>query len=206
MTRILTIVLSTIFGVVSASAYAVPIFSNSAVVVNVTNTATFDGISGSLLNYTEDGIVVSVNDNQFSGYPDVHYGSGGNNEWVTISLVSGDPIKALDFLLGNGNGGPFGAAPTDFLWETFVGVTSTGFGSLNLERGTTVGWTDLSGFTSIRVAALASNLNAFGDYQAIALDDVRIDSTERIVVSAPTSAAFIVLSLAGLGFAWRKKA
>ena len=86
---------------VNPSVNASPIFSNSPVVTTVTNTATFDGISGSLFGYTEDNIVVSVNDNHCC-FADAHYGSGGNNDWVTISLVGGELINELDFLLGDG--------------------------------------------------------------------------------------------------------
>ena len=87
------------------------VFSTSAVVNSVTNTATFDSITTNGINlngYTEDGIVVSVNDQSYvgfdffnsgSGSTALHYGSGGNSSWVTISMVGGSVIKALDFLI-----------------------------------------------------------------------------------------------------------
>lgn len=184
----------------SGAVNAAPIFTNTAVVTSPANVAAFEGISGSLLNYTEDGIVVSADDFQWGGYPNVHYGSGGNIEWVTISLASGGVINALDFLLGDG-WSAFNGSSTNLIWETFSGSASTGFGDLVLTTNSTVGWTDSIGFTSLRVAAHYQNINAFGDYQAIALDNLRIGAGS---VPEPVSLILFSLGLAGLGFRHRK--
>ena len=189
------------------AANAAPIFSNSTTVLTATNTATFDGISGSLLNYTEDNIVVSVNDSSNNGgsFAGTHYGDGGNNDGVTISRVDGGTISALDFLLGDGySSDVFGSRNTNLIWETFSGTTSTGFGTLSLATGTTVGWTDTSGFTSLRVASGGGNVNSFGDFQAIALDNVRIGNATE--VSEPASLGIMALGLTGLGFLRRRRA
>lgn len=205
MTKNLSHGIGLILLLVSIQANSTPMYSNSQVVTTATNTATFDGISGSLLGYTEDGIEVSVNDLAYSGgaYAGVHYGSGGNNSWVTISLASGGVIDALDFRIGDGYGGPFGSGhEMNLLWETFSGHTSTGFGDVYMDRGSYVGWTDVLGFTSIRVAGL-DELTEFGNYQAIAIDDLRIESS---VVPAPATLFLMGLGLVGLGLARRRKA
>ena len=188
--------------VVGGNANAVPVFSNSATVSSVSNSAEFTNISGSLLNYTEDGIIVSVNDSQCC-FPNSHYGNGGNHEWVTISLVGGGAFNAIDFLLGDG-WGAFTGHDTNLRWETFNGTTSTGTGVQALQSGTTVGWTDVDGITSIRVAAnrYLTDL-AFGDYQAIAIDDLRIGGA---TVPEPASILLLGLGLAGLGARKRHRA
>jgi hypothetical protein len=190
----------------TASVQAGPIFNNTSVVTTVTNIASFDGISGSLLDYTEDGIVVSVDDTQCC-FADVHYGDGGNFSWVTISLAGGGLINSLDFLLGDGFDEEGGDAfnnlhQTNLLWETFVDSLSTGFGDVFVDRGSTVGWTDTDGFTSIWVAAPFSDIPSFGDFQTIALDNVRIGGARS--VPEPATLGLLGLGLFSLGFARRK--
>lgn len=63
--------LATLSWLLTGTVQAAPVFTNSAVVNSPAHTATFTGISGSLLGYTEDGIVVSVDDN-WCCYSDVH--------------------------------------------------------------------------------------------------------------------------------------
>ena len=194
----------------SSSAIALPVFQNSSVVDTVTNSATFDSIISNGINlsgYTEDGIIVDVPDISFIGFnafnngdlTAFHYGNGGNTSWVTISMVNGSLINALDFTLGNGNVGTH----TDFIWETFVGATSTGFGALNLLKGSTVGWTDASGFDSIRVAAYGPGIDFFGQNQAIALDNLNIGTTSASVPE-PSIIWLLGSGLALIGFARRK--
>jgi len=204
-THFLCIITAFVFGaIVTPSAMAIPVFQNSAVVSNVTNSATFDSITSNGINlngYTEDGIIVDVPDISFIGIDAFntgssqtafHYGREGNNNWVTISMADGSSITALDFLLGDGYLG----STTNLLWETFVGTTSMGFGDLVLDKGTTVGWTDTSGFTSIRVAAHGENIVAFGELQAIALDNLNIDTT---LATVPVPAAVWLFSSGVIG-------
>lgn len=192
------------------AAQAVPVFSNAAVVTSASNSATFSSINYSgvdLSNYQEDGIRVTTPDTSWVNFSPFqngtvtgfHYGNGGNDSWVTISMADGGVINAADFLLGDGWGG----ATTNLIWETFLGSTATGFGDVILNRGTTVGWVDTDGFTSLRVAANTSNIDSFGQYQAIAIDDLRVGAATA--VPEPASLALLGIGVAGMGFSRRKK-
>jgi hypothetical protein len=202
-----------LFSIVDAN--AMPLLSNTDVVSSPTNTATFDSITSSGINldgYTEDGIEVSVPDISYVGFTYIgfdafntgsrstalHYGSGGNTSYVTISMMDGSLIFGLDFLLGDGW---VDSITTNLIWETFNGTTSTGFGDVVLNKGTTVGWTDNSGFSSLRVAANDPNINAFGEFQTIAIDDLDISTAS---VPEPSTLALLSLGLAGLGFKRRR--
>jgi hypothetical protein len=196
-------------------AAAAPVFSAAAVVTVATHTATFDALNSSNLPlhaYQEAGINVTVpaynyvgfqpfNSGTSTGY---HYGGGGNSAWVDITLAGGGTIHALDFLLGDG----WSNTSTNLIWETFTGGTSTGFGDVVINKGSTVGWNDAAGFTRLRVAANASGLSAFGNYQAIALDNLRI-GTSGVALSAqavpePATLGLVGLSLVGIWAARRK--
>lgn len=195
----------------SSASQAAPIFSNSGVVGSPTNVATFDSLNSDDLDlsaYTEDGIVVGVGDqslvnfnafNKLAHLTRFHFGRAGNESSVTISLADGGTIAALDFLLGDG----FLGSTTNFYWETSRGGSTTGSGNAVLNKGSTVGWTDVDGFTSLRVAAFAIGEAAgFGEQQAIALDDVRIGAaTSFVPIPEPGVLALLGLGLLGVGFA-----
>lgn len=203
--------------VVPVAAHAVPVFSTGAVVGTPTHVATFDGlVSGfgpALAGYQENGIALDSPGTSFAGFAafkpgdsrttGFYYGAGGNNGAVTISLVGGGTIHALDLLLGDGFD-TLGSLTTNLLWETFDGATSTGFGDVVVGRGTTVGWTDTAGFTSIRVAASHLNITAFGNFQAVAVDDVRI-GREGVVVPAPEPTGLALFGLAIAGVALQER-
>ncbi|MET0092922.1 MAG: PEP-CTERM sorting domain-containing protein [Sedimenticola sp.] len=205
------------FVICACNVNAAPIFTNSQAVTTPTNTATFDALitdGNDLTNYSEDGINVTTPGGNccsvYLGSPlipgasgGLHYESGGNYSWVTISMQSGAVINALDFLIGDGwlstNPGV-----TNLIWETFVGTTSTGLGSAVVAEGSTVGWTDTSGFTSIHVAAVSTNGLSFGAQQAIALDNLRVGASGS--VPEPATIALMGLGLAGIGWKRRKAA
>ncbi len=196
-------------------AAAAPVFSTAAVVTVATHTATFDALNDSYLPldaYQEADINVTVPDYTYVGFQPFnsgtttgyHYGSGGNNAWVDITLASGGTIHALDFLLGDG----WSDSTTHLIWETFTGSTSTGFGGVAVNKGSTVGWDDAAGFTRLRVAANAYGMSNFGEYQAIALDNLRIGASgvalSAQTVPEPATLGLVGLSLVGIWAARRK--
>lgn len=204
------ILLSTALLFNAATVAALPIYDNAEVVGSVTNTATFDSIyTGlSLHSYTEDGITLTLADSAYEGFDafnrgresNFHYGSGGNNSWVTIAMEDNSRIYSLDFLLGDGWSNR--TTTSNLIWETFDGSTSTGFGDVNAMRGSTAGWTDTSGFTSIRVAASSGNIDSFGQFQAIALDNLRVGAAS---VPEPGTLGLLGLGVLALGVSRRTK-
>jgi len=187
------------------------IFTNNSVVTNVQNNATFDSLVHTdsrfdLSSYSEDGINIFTNDTAFVGIglfynqnnTEYYYGSGGNDEWVDISLTNGDLIYAMDFLLGEG----ISSRTANLQWKAYSGDTLIDSNiEFNIDKGSTVGFSSNTGFSSIRVAAHGSNNSpGFGNAQSIAIDDLNIGSS----VSVPEPSTLAILGLGILGFASRR--
>ena len=162
-------------------------------VSDVDRQATFAGfVSGShsLLNYTEDNLLISVNDN-WCCFQGVHYGNGGNDSFVTIATTDGADVSGLEFDFGTG----FGNGLMNVVWETLRDGTVTDSGVLTSVSATsgvnsssvTLGWSDNSQrFDTLRVAS-SPTITAFGQYQAIALDNVRVQFS--VLNQPPTAEA-----------------
>ena len=171
-------------GLSTVSAQAAVVFSNSASVSTADRSATFDSLTSDdfdLSGYTEDSLSVTVDDVSHQGFEAFtpgdsrttafHYGSGGNTSFVTIAGTDGAAFAAIDFIIGNGNGG----TTTNVQWETYLDGVLTGTGvEFDVARGSIVGWTDTSGFDELRVATDSiSAAPGFGNMNSIALDDLR---------------------------------
>ena len=198
--------------ILSTNATAATIFSISQTVTSVDRSATFDALISdgiSLNNYAEDSLFVTVNDTTYQGFTaflpgdyrttGFHYGSGGNLGYVSISGTDNQTFTAIDFLLGDG---AIGSNDTNIQWETYLGgvLISTGT-EIGVEKGQIVGWSDTQGFDELRVAAQGSEpLPGFGNFQAIAIDDLRAQ-----VVPIPSAVWLFGSGLLGLiGVARRK--
>jgi hypothetical protein len=103
-------------------------------------------------------------------------------------------------LLGDGYGG----TTTNLLWETLSGATVTGSGFVGgIAKGTVVGWYDSSTFDTLEVAA-GEGLTAssvLGDFQAIALDNVRVQLSPTRESNVPEPVSLSLLALGGVGLA-----
>lgn len=170
-------------------------------------------ISGSLTAYQEDGLFVTA-PGPHCCFAGVHYESGGNTSYVTIATVDGSDFYGLEFDFGTGN--PDGLH--NVVWETLRDGVSVGsgilvdvFSSNGLRNGFNVlGWTNADGFDELRVGSwrtgtVGLTYTAFGQRQAIAIDNVRIDYDRATVIPLPASMPVLLAALGALGIVARRR-
>jgi hypothetical protein len=200
------------------------VFSISPTVTSVDRIATFDSLTSTSLyigNYAEDMLSVTTPINLalsvgFTPFAPgdfrttaFYYGSGGSDSYVTIRGADGAVFTAIDLLLGDGE------APhtTNVRWQTFLDGSLTGEGFMGgVTKGQIVGWSDASGFDELRVAASSGSgvgefsVNyqpGFGNFQSIAIDDLRAQVAPPTPVPEPASLALIPSGIACVvGYLW----
>lgn len=192
-------------------AAALPVFSSTATVSTANRTASFTNLTGgSLAAYSENSLAVVAPNSNCSGFNafgadqrsnQFWYACGGNSTYATIKGTDNAVFSAIDFLIGNGQGG----TTTNFRWYALLNGTVTGTGLVSgVTKGTVVGLKDLGGFTELRLAAAISETDpGFGRHQSIAFDDVR---AQLQAVPEPGSIALIGLGLAAICARRRKNA
>ncbi len=203
---------------VSSKVEAVPVvgFGAGNAVTSADRTAGFGAIGTNWIDlsvFSEGLLSISVGDTSLVGFDPFnglgdgtgvgfYYGNGGNNSFVTISATDGAGFTGLEFLLGHG---PLNST-TNVVWETLSNGITTGSGAFQTQKGI-VGWADVLGFDTLRVGANSLAYTAFGELQAIALDDLSVElQTPISVVPLPASLPLFASGLGILGFmGWRKR-
>ena len=193
----------------SFSLNAATIFSLGNVVSNADHSATFDTLTANYIDlstYSEDSISITALNYSYVGFSafspidsrttGFYYSSGGDASYVTIKLEDGTEFSSIEFLLGDG----FSKETTNLRWESFLdGVLVSSGLKLNVEKGSIVGWTDIGGIDELRVAAGYYD-PGFGNPQAIAIDDLRLQ-----VASVPVPAASCLFISALLSLLGKKR-
>lgn len=191
------------------------VFSNSAVVTDLNRSATFDPLTADgidLTAYAEGTLSVTVADTSVQGLgvfqpgdarTSAYHHAGNNTSFVMIAGTDDALFRALDFFIGDG----LFAVTTHLRWETYLNNILTDSGTeLFVPKGSTVGWTDDTGFDELRVAASsASGAPGFGNLQSIALDDVRAQISPAAPIPVPAALPLFVTALAGLGLIARRR-
>lgn len=210
-----TLTVATVFAA-SMNSYASPMLTAGKLVNKADRSLTFSGITHgtNLSTYQESNVLVTVNDDAFVSFSPFgapttggfHYGSGGNESFVSVRGTDNAVFSEIDFLLGNG----WSASSALLRYETFLGGQLTG-AAVNMVATGIVKITDDRGFDEIRLGATVgpTTYNSFGDFQAIALDNMHLSVSAKGNVAnkvpEPGSVALLGLALAGLIAARRKK-
>jgi hypothetical protein len=193
------VILSTV-----ASTQAATVLTTGAgsAVTRVDRLATFDSITRDHIDlsaYTEDGLSIAVPNQSAVGHDffgtgvltALYYGRGGDTSFVTIKTTDATEIFGLEFLFGHGFSD---STNVDLGWETWNDGMLVSSGVLDdPAKGTVVGWSDTGGFDELRVGA-GHGPYSFGDQQAIALDNVRVE----LIPDSGSALLLMVMSFSGL--------
>lgn len=201
----------------SAQCWGLVVFSSTPSLSLPDTTLTFDSLNVvgvDLSGYEENTISVTVADSLYVGFQaffdndprttGFHYGTSGNDSFITITPTTSTAFNGIEFLLGNGL---TTQTTTTLIWETRLDGVVTGAGmETDLEKGGIYNISDTSGvFDEVRLAA-HTNVISLGDFQSIAIDDLKIFATTAIVVPEPSVLAFAaVLSLGGIYLKRRRR-
>jgi hypothetical protein len=160
--------------------------------VNKTADTTFDPTGGSGLGGFSGGF---------------HYPSGGANGGTLISTTDGAKILGVEFNVGNGYEQP----TTYFAYEGFQNGNPDGSGAFAVVSGSVLGFRDPGGFDQLYIGAYenllqAQSANVVTDFQAVAIDNVKVQLNGVAASPEPGSLMLMGLSAVGLiGYGWRRR-
>ena len=177
----------------------------------VDRSATFDAGNGiDVSHHLEDMLLIASAEGSiatqpgaFSPFTAVAPGVSGyfgvaSNRYVSISAADSAVITGIEFKLGDlfgaGPGQPPDPRNTFLIWESFRDGQRTGMNTARLGVGTIVTWADPTGIEELRVGASGfPSFTKFGEAQAIALDDlkVQIDTSSDVRFSAGEGSSLV---------------
>lgn len=181
-----------------------------------TNLVTFEGLPNNVNNpqqTTEDGVVVTQVNGDSNGIwtnctgcwasngTQSWYANGGDHGYTEINLLGGGQIGNLGVDLGHGW---TSTTAVTVLYELLSNGLTVLQGNYAFQRDSYISFLG-GGFDTVRLAGYFGNVNveSFGGYQALALDNIEI-SAVSISVPEPATLALFGAGLLGLGFRRRR--
>jgi len=183
------------------------------------DSANFNTFTDSDLSvYTEDGLSVSTvgleydSFNPFNGAGDrsgfYYPGGGTSGNWVTIETTDLSEMSGVEFLYGNGwpvdvSVPTFGVDSAVLYWQTLNGGVVDASGSVVLDVGTIVGFSNPAGFDELQVSSNDGEGSPIPPgYNAIALDNLEVQLAPPATVADSDTGLTLGLGLifAGWGF------
>jgi len=186
-------------------------------VSSVDRSANFNALAEgtNLTGYTEGGLGISVADWSYQSpccadFPSTgafpgagfsggfFYPWGGSEDPVHITAADGLDLFAVELNVGSGF---IGHGAVHVYWEAYDDLALVGSGSLDVAKGTVLGFSDPNGFDELRIAGLQfSGATGFG-FQALALDNLvaQLDPPrDTAATGIPVPPAALLLGLGAL--------
>lgn len=138
----------------------------------------------------------------FSGFTGNYMYGAGSGGFFEITAGGSNTFTGLEFITGPG----YGVAYPGMIWEAYdSGSSLVGFGSFAPLSGSVIGFSDASGFKTLK---FTSSFYSFADftstYNAPAFDSVRAQFSNVSAVPEPSTILLLGSGLVGLA-AWRKR-
>ena len=131
----------------------------------------------------------------FAGFSG-NYMYGVGSGYFEIAATGGNVFHGLEFTIGTG----FDINPQNVSWQAFSSSILVGSGTLSLESGTIIGFSDAIGFDNLRYTS--DDRDRYG-YVAPAFDSVHAQFTAAI--PEPEIYAMMMAGLGLLGYVTRRK-
>jgi hypothetical protein len=192
-----------ILGAPHAFAATTQTFGAGSAVSTVDLSANFNSIVNDtdLTNYTEGGLSITLPGFAYesfdpfagagNGTPFFYASGGSNGNWLTIETNTMAEMNGVEFQDGNGW---YGSGGTVLYWQTLNGGNVVSSGDVEVAPGLVVGFSDPNGFDELQVSQEDGFLGSPPGYDAIAIDNLNVQTGG--VQNVPESGEYMTLCLA----------
>ena len=170
--------------------------------------ATFDNASD-LSIYSEDSLSITAPSGNYNGFDPTSgngggfmgaffYPSGGVNAFTILTTTDATPIFAAEVAVGSG----YESSVTHYYYEAYRDASIISSGAFDISAGSIVSFFDPTGFDGIRMGAYGTLEEAQSatsiSYQALAIDNVRVNVGAGIAVVPEANTLALVLPVIGM--------